>query len=230
MIRRLVPGPVLAALLVLPAAASAVQAPAPSAIVKIRVGHLRAGKAPILSTVPVIGSVEPFVPGQRVAITFYLDSHKLLTRTVDVRRAGGDVGRFRASIIVRKDGKYAASAKHVATAALGGDRTVRKSWKVSFPSLHPGECGRVVKGFKGAMAKLGFVSGGGSCFNGRTGRLRAESVPVLAAAAGEQAVYPTGLRGRYVVVSVPMCCTLIWAGGFCWYQGNGGVGRSTPPM
>ncbi len=170
MIRRLVPGPVLAALLVLPAAASAVQAPAPSAIVKIRVGHLRAGKAPILSTVPVIGSVEPFVPGQRVAITFYLDSHKLLTRTVDVRRAGGDVGRFRASIIVRKDGKYAASAKHVATAALGGDRTVRKSWKVSFPSLHPGECGRVVKGFKGAMAKLGFVSGGGSCFNGRTGR------------------------------------------------------------
>ncbi len=170
MIRRLVPGPVLAALLVLPAAASAVQAPAPSAIVKIRVGHLRAGKAPILSTVPVIGSVEPFVPGQRVAITFYLDSHKLLTRTVGVRRGDGDVGRFRASIIVRKDGKYAASAKHVATAALGGDRTVRKSWKVSFPSLHPGECGRVVKGFKGAMAKLGFVSGGGSCFNGRTGR------------------------------------------------------------
>ena len=32
------------------------------------------------------------------------------------------------------------------------------------------------------------------------------------------------------VVSVPMCCTLMCAGGFCLYHGSGGVGRSTPPM
>ena len=32
------------------------------------------------------------------------------------------------------------------------------------------------------------------------------------------------------VVSVPMCCTLMCGGGFCLYQGSGGVGRSTPPM
>jgi hypothetical protein len=72
--------------------------------------------------------------------------------------------------MVAKDGRYAVSAKHEATAVLGGDSTVRKSWKVDFPSLHPGECGKVVKGFKKAMAKMGYVSGGGSCFNGRLGR------------------------------------------------------------
>ena len=79
-------------------------------------------------------------------------------------------GTFSASIVIRKDGKYAVSAHHTATAVLGGDTTVRKSWRVSFPSLHPGECGKVVKGFKKELAEMGYVSGGGSCFNGRLGR------------------------------------------------------------
>ena len=47
---------------------------------------------------------------------------------------------------------------------------MRKSWRVSFPTLHPGECGKVVEGFKAELAKMGYVSGGGSCFNGRLGR------------------------------------------------------------
>lgn len=142
----------------------------PDATVKIRVGHLRGGKAQIYSSVPVKGTLEPFVAGQRVTVTFYLDGHKLLARNVAVQRKSENAGTFQASIVIRKDGRYAASAKHVATAALGGDSTVRKSWRVSFPALHPGECGRVVKGFKKAMAKMGYASGGGRCFDGRTGR------------------------------------------------------------
>jgi hypothetical protein len=177
MIRRLVPGLALAALL-LPSAAAAAPAsskdasPAapPNAMVKIRIGHLQGGKAPIFGTVPVIGSIEPFVPGQKVEVTFYLDSHRTLSRTVDVRKGDGGAGLFRASIIVREDGKYAASAHFAASNELGGDTTVRKSWRVSFPALHAGECGNVVKGFKSAMAKMGYASGGGSCFNGRLGR------------------------------------------------------------
>jgi hypothetical protein len=172
--RRLLPGFALAALLVLPAAASAAPAPAkvapPNATVKIRVGHLHAGKAEIFGTVPVTGTIEPFAPAQKIAVTFYLDSHKLLTRNVSVRKGSGDVGLFRAGIVVREDGKYAVSATHVANQVLGGDSTVRKSWRVSFPALHAGQCGNVVKGFKKAMAKMGYASGGGSCFNGRTGR------------------------------------------------------------
>jgi hypothetical protein len=169
----------LAALLVLPA--TAVAAPSaggkggateavPDPVVKIEVGHLSGGRATIYDTVPVTGTISPYAPGQRVEVTFYLDGHRLVSRKVAVGKGSGDTGTFSSSVIVREDGKYAVSAHHAASAALGADSTVRKSWRVEFPALHPGECGKVVKGFKKAMAKMGYVSGGGSCFNGRTGR------------------------------------------------------------
>jgi hypothetical protein len=165
------------ALLLAPAAASAaaagtktVPAPVPDPVVKIAVGHLHGGRAQIYDTVPVTGTIAPFAPGQRVEVAFYLNGHRLVSHQVAVSKGSGETGVFRSSVIVREDGKYAVSAHHAATSALGADSTVRKSWQVSFPSLHAGECGTVVKGFKKAMAKMGYVSGGGSCFNGRTGR------------------------------------------------------------
>jgi hypothetical protein len=174
-IRRLASTMALAVLLVLPAAASAAPkaakpTPAPNATVKIDVGGLKGGSAPIWATVPVTGTVSPFVPGEKVEVTFYFNGHRLVSRNVAVSKGSGDTGTFSSSVILRKNGKYAVSAHHKATPELAGDTTVRKSWRVSFPSLHPGECGKVVKGFKAELAKMGYVSGGGSCFNGRLGR------------------------------------------------------------
>ncbi|MGH2975710.1 MAG: L,D-transpeptidase [Solirubrobacterales bacterium] len=176
MSRRL--APILAALAfaAVPAAAAAATPKAvkevgpPEATVKIRVGHLHKGRAPIYGTVPVIGSVSPFAPGQRVEVDFFLNGHRLLARKVAVQKGKENSGSFKASIVVREDGKYAASAKHVATAALGADSTTRKSWRVSFVALRAGQCGRVVKGFRAALAKMGYASGDGRCFDGRTGR------------------------------------------------------------
>ncbi len=165
----------LLALLVSAPAAVAAQMPAekpsgpPAATVRIK-PDLKHGRARILSKAAVVGTVTPFVAGQHVAVTFYRDGRKLLTRNVALQKGKGGNGKFRAAILIRQGGKYAASAKHVATAALGGDSTVRKSWKVSYPALHPGQCDPVVKGFKKAMAKLGYASGGGRCFDGRSGR------------------------------------------------------------
>jgi L,D-transpeptidase catalytic domain len=166
---------VLALLALVAVPAVAAPAPAkptgpPDARVSIQVGHLHGGKAGIYDTVPVNGTIRPFAPGQHVEVTFYLNGHKLLARQAAVQPGKGGAGSFGASIIVREDGKYAAAAKHVATAALGGDSTVRKSWRVSFPALHAGQCDKVVKGFKRAMAKFGYNAGGGKCFDGRTGR------------------------------------------------------------
>jgi hypothetical protein len=170
--RRLVPVlAVLAFFVVAPLTAEAApQAGPPDTTVKVKVGRLHGDRAPIYGTVPVNGTISPFAPGQKVEVTFYLDGHRLLSHKVAVQQGKGGVGTFKASIILREDGKYAVSAKHVATAALGADSTVRKSWRVSFPALHAGQCGRVVKGFKKAMAKMGYASGGGRCFDGRTGR------------------------------------------------------------
>jgi L,D-transpeptidase catalytic domain len=181
MIGRLVPGLMLAAAMLFPAAAAA-KPPAPQpgagtappapeqATVKISLGHLKGGRAPIYGKVPVYGTVEPFAPGESVDVTFYLDGHELFKRLAKVSRGSGEAGVFKASILVRRDGRYAAAAHVPASGSARGDTTVRKSWRVSFPALRQGQCSRVVKGFKKALAKMGYVSGGGSCFNGRTGR------------------------------------------------------------
>jgi hypothetical protein len=173
--RRLVPVlAVLGALVVPMAAQAAPPKPAkesgpPEATVKIK-PDLRGGKARIYSKAPVVGTVTPFVPGQTVVVTFYLNGHKLLTREVAVQKSKRRSGKFRAAILIREGGKYAASAKHVATPELGADSTVRKSWKVSYPSLHQGQCGNVVVGFKKAMRKMGYIANSGRCFGAKTAR------------------------------------------------------------
>jgi hypothetical protein len=172
-VKRLVLTPlVVCAALLLPTAGAAGAPKAPKApkgpegaTVKIRIGHLRGGKAEIMSTVPVIGSVKPFVPGQRVEVTFYVNGSRIETQKVRVHG-----GTFRARIRVEEAGKYAAGARLPATKTLRGDTTVRKSWRVSFPSLHQGQCGDVVVGFKKAMRKMGYVANSGRCFGGKTGR------------------------------------------------------------
>jgi hypothetical protein len=178
LIRRLVAGLSLAAAIAAPSAMAKQPQPeggkAPQAsdqaTVRISVGKLKGGKAPIYGKVPVYGTVQPFAPGQSVDVTFYLDGHKLLKRRAKVSRGSGDAGVFKASIVVREAGKYAASAHVAASGPVGGDTTVRKSWKVSFPALHEGQCGNVVVGFKKAMRKMGYIANDGRCFGGKTAR------------------------------------------------------------
>jgi hypothetical protein len=181
MSRRLVPALILVAL-ALPAAASA-KTPAggpngagkaprspEQATVKISLGKLKGGKAPIYGTVLIYGTVEPFEPGQSVDVTFYLDGHKLFKRVVKARKGSGHAGVFKTSILVRKAGKYAVAAHVAASSSVRGDSTVRKSWKVSFPALHEGQCGDVIIGFKKAMRKMGYIANSGRCFGGKTAR------------------------------------------------------------
>ena len=184
MIRRLALAVGAAALLAVPATAAAApkeKAPAqkekaaegqapPKATVTIDVGGLRGGKAAILDTVPVTGTLKPFVPGQHVEVVFYRNGHQVVKRKVAVQQGADEAGTFEASVVVKEGGKYAVSAHHDATAALGSDSTVRKSWTVSFPKLNRGECSAVVGAFKSHLARMGYVSGGGKCFTARLGR------------------------------------------------------------
>jgi hypothetical protein len=118
----------------------------------------------------VVGTLKPFVPGQRVRVTFFRNGKRLHSKSARVRKGKGGAGVFRSAIRVTKGGKYAAAARHVATAALGADSTVRKSWKVSFPGLSQGQCGPVVVGFKKAMRRMGYIANDGRCFGGKTAR------------------------------------------------------------
>jgi hypothetical protein len=140
------------------------------ATVKIRPVNLEGGKARIMSTVRVKGTLSPFAPNQRVAVSFFLDGKQIKRANLRVRKGKGGSGAFDARIRLEQAGKYAVSARHAPTALLGGDSTVRKSWRVSFPSLHQGKCGPAVVGFKKAMRKLGYIANDGRCFGGKTGR------------------------------------------------------------
>src|SRR5690606_33037507 len=111
-----------------------------------------------MQKVPVRGTLNPYVPGQKVRVTFYLDGRRLLSRNVAVGKGPGGGGVFRTSVIVREDGRYAVAAKHAATPQLGADSTVRKKWKVRFPGLRRGQCGKVVVGFKRALRKMGYIA------------------------------------------------------------------------
>ena len=165
-----------AALLALPAASAQAaskqpaKAPVPKPVVKIEVRHLDGGKAQIYSKVPVTGTIAPFVAGQRVEVSFFLDGKPLFSRKLAVGKGPGKSGTFRTSVILKEAGKYAVSAQHEPTAVLGGDSTVRKNWKVSFPALRRGQCGDVVLGFKKAMRKMGYIANSGRCFGAKTAR------------------------------------------------------------
>ncbi len=178
MSRRLAPLVAIVALFLVPATAlatppgpkKAATAVVPDATVKIEVGHLHKGRAPIYGKVPVFGTVKPYVPGQRVEVTFFLDGKELVSHKLAVGKGKGATGSFRSSVILREDGKYAVSATHEATGVLGGDSSVRKSWKVRFPALHQGQCGPVVVGFKKAMREMGYIANSGRCFGDKTAR------------------------------------------------------------
>jgi len=177
--RRLLPVISLAAaVLVAPAAEAAPKGASkggaveavPKAVVKItHIGKLKDGRARIMSTVPVTGTVTPYVAGQRVEVSFYRDGKRIKRKRVALRKKRGS-GVFRARIRLKVGGKYAASARHAPTARLGGDRTVRKSWRVSYPALRRGKCGPVVIGFKKAMRRMGYITNSGRCYGGKTAR------------------------------------------------------------
>ena len=95
----------------------------------------------------------------------------LFARNVAVSKGSGGTGIFRSSVIVREDGKYAVSAKHDATA--GARRRQHRPQELEGRASRRctrASAAKVVVGFKKAMRKMGYVSSGGTCFNGTTGR------------------------------------------------------------
>ena len=158
----------LLAILVVPAAAQA--APAPADDIGLHVGHLRGGKAMILSRVPIRGSISPFVAGETVDLLFFRNGRQVGTETVQVRNGPGGKGMFETRFRVRRGGRFAVQAVHVATADQQGSASGREKFGVRFPGLSDGQCGRVVRGFKRSLSKLGYVPGGGSCMSDRAQR------------------------------------------------------------
>lgn len=157
----------IVAALAAPAAAEAAPGPAN---VGLHVGHLRGGKAKILSKVPVKGSIAPYVAGETVDLLFFRNGHQVGTETRKVHAGPGGKGVFKTKFLVRRNGRFAVQAVHQASAAQAGAASARQKFGVRFPSLHLGKCGRIVRGFKKALKQQGYVPSGGSCFGDKDAR------------------------------------------------------------
>ena len=157
----------LLAALAAPAAAQAAPAPAN---VGLDVGHLRGGKAEILSKVPIKGTITPFVAGQTVDVLFFRNGHQVGSEKVDVHNGSGQSGSFQTDFTVRRDGRFSVQAIHEATAEQAGGASKRQKFGVRFPSIGPGKCGRVVEALKKNLRHMGYVPSGGSCFRDKDSR------------------------------------------------------------
>jgi lipoprotein-anchoring transpeptidase ErfK/SrfK len=167
-------GVVLAAVFALPASAAAsgkaATASAPAAAgISLKVGHLRGGKAEILSRIPISGKLAPFVAGQQVQLLFFRNGKQVGTENVAVHGAGGK-GSFKTRFRIRRGGRFAVQAVHAATAEQAGASSARKKFGVSYPNLGQGKCGRVVRAFKQSLHQMGYVPSGGSCMNDKDAR------------------------------------------------------------
>lgn len=155
---------------VIPAAEAA--APADSTV-RVKPYGLKNGRAPIMGKVVAGGSISPWRPNQKVTVRFFHNARRIEVRTLRVRRGDGNFGTFRTGIITRKGGKYAVDVRYFGRNGKDPVRrghSPRKSWKVSFRSLHRGQCGRVVKGFRKALNRMALVPARGKCFNGKMAR------------------------------------------------------------
>jgi hypothetical protein len=161
-----------AALFALPVSAFAAgdHAASAGANVTVKVGHLRGGKAEILSRVPVTGTLSPFVAGQQVELLFFRNGRQVGSETLDVHSGPGQKGRFATRFRVRRGGRFAVQALHAASPELPAAASPRKKFGVSYPNLGRGKCGRVVRAFKKGLHRLGYVPSGGSCMGDKDAR------------------------------------------------------------
>lgn len=162
-------GPAAAA----PGGQAKTQAKVSNSTVKIKPFGLRGGRARIMSKVTIGGNLKPYSPGQKVRVRFFHNTRQFTVRRVKVKKGPGKYGTFRASVYTKRGGKYAAQAKYFGQAGknpISKDSTVRKSWKVRFRALSPGQCGRTIRGFRKALNELAMVPSNSGCFDGKMQR------------------------------------------------------------
>lgn len=159
--RAAVAGGVLAAL-GLPAAAHAQGGggggggdhPQPAQI-EIKVKGLSGGKAKVGERIEAIGTVRPFVGGQRVEVRLGNRGDTVLKKTPYVRRVKGkSFGRFhlRSKPLV-EPGKYRVRVRTAATDQQAGASARSKAFKLKFIDLNPGDTGPAVALFNDLLRK-----------------------------------------------------------------------------
>jgi len=153
----------IASALLLPAGALA-QQHAPEGPKPARIGvelkGVDGGKVDVGDRITAIGTVAPFVGGQRVEIRLGNKGKTMLKKTPLVRRVKGkDFGRFHLrSKPLLEAGKYRVRVRKEATNAQAGGAAKSKEFALSFPDLDPGDGGPAVEVFNDLLRKRGYFN------------------------------------------------------------------------
>jgi lipoprotein-anchoring transpeptidase ErfK/SrfK len=124
--------------------------PAPSAVAgSMRLVLAKVGGSPPFALlgrrIVVRGIVTPYVAGQSVKVSFYLDTRKVGVSTLAVSPTGGGKGEFRASFASHYGGLLRVRAAHYATAAQGAFAARSIGVRFVNPNLAPGVRGQSVR-------------------------------------------------------------------------------------
>ncbi len=133
------------------------RAPAPAKL-KLKLKGLNGGKAKVGDRIEAIGTVTPFVPGQRVEIRLGNGGDTVAKKNPFVRRVKGqEFGRFhlRSKPLV-EGGKYRVRARKPATNGQGAASAKSKAFKLKYPDLDPGDSGPAVDLFNELLRKRGY--------------------------------------------------------------------------
>jgi lipoprotein-anchoring transpeptidase ErfK/SrfK len=145
--------------------------PAPAKI-KLKVKGLRGGQARIGDRIEAIGTVSPFVPGQRVEVRLSNRGDVVKKKTPFVREVKGKkFGRFKLrSKPLVEAGKYRVRVRKAPTAAQDGGAAKSKPFKLTYPDLDPGDSGPAVKMFNRLLQKQAYYAPGGDKYSDGTER------------------------------------------------------------
>jgi L,D-transpeptidase catalytic domain len=124
----------------------------------IRLELQKVGGTPLFadagSRIVVQGIVTPYVAGQEVKLSFYLDGRKVAVETAGVLAAANGAGRFRIGYVSRDAGALQARAAHYATAQQVAFAGRSKTVQVVHTNLGPGSSGASVRLLQSELAAL----------------------------------------------------------------------------
>lgn len=145
--------------------------PAPAKI-KLKLEGVNNGKVDVGDRIEAIGTVTPFVGGQRVEVRLGNKGRTVLKKTPFVRRVKGrNFGRFKLRSKPLVDaGKYKVRVRKAATGGQVGGSAKSKDFKLSFPDLDPGDSGPAVAVFNDLLRKRGYFNTDKSGYGSHTER------------------------------------------------------------
>jgi lipoprotein-anchoring transpeptidase ErfK/SrfK len=144
--------------------------PAPQgAQLQIDVEGVKHDRVTVGDKVKVVGTLKPFVEGQKVQVVVSRADHTLKDQVVEVKQAKNGDGEFQLrSPRLIQPGDYKARAVFEGTPELGGASAESNSFSIRYPALKKGNGGHDVAVFNKLLAKQGYATSHGSKYTQTT--------------------------------------------------------------